>query len=66
MFAKMKLCWYCFSLTTDTELAVLCTTIENGGYEEWQYVADVLDVAQTRQRELAALACTRNTTQMQR
>ena len=53
-------------MNTDTELAVMCTAIENGGSEEWEFLADVLGGGQTRQRELSALACTRSATQMQR
>ena len=60
----MKFC--VFRLNTDTELAVMCTAIENGGTDEWEFLADVLGGGQTRQRELSALACTRSATQMQR
>ena len=63
---KMIKFFLCSRLNTDTELAVMCTAIEYGGYDEWEFLADVLGGGQTRQRELSALACTRNVTQMQR
>ena len=66
MKERMIISFCIFRLNTDTELAVMCTAIEYGGYDEWEFLADVLGGGQTRQRELSALACTRNATQMQR
>ena len=66
-FCMYQIFWGIFCrLNTDTELIVMCTAIEYGGQEEWDFVADNILQGNTRRRELASLACTRSVTQMQR
>ena len=59
-------CHLMFRLHPDTELMTMCTAVEHGGEDEWDFLSVFVGGGQDRVRALGALSCTTNVTLMQR